>query len=250
MITSHLGLDFTGVFSIAFFMGVVVDIPSRSISAISQPIAAQSMKEGDLQAANQLYKKVSLHQLIAGGLIFLLIWINIDNIFAIIPNGHLYVAGKWVVFFIALSRLIIVTFNFGGVLVAYSKYYYWGLFFAVFITITGIITNNLLIPKLGITGAAIATLITTILLIVVQQWIVFAKIKGNPFSKGTLKILMLILILYGINFLLPHWSSYPLIDGIYRTIAIGIIALISVYKLKISEEINSTAKQFLLKIRP
>ena len=238
MIGGQLGLDYAGIYVIAFFMGSVVDIPSRSILSISSPIAAQALKEGDMETANQLYKKVSLHQFVAGSCIFLLIWINIDNIFAIIPKGELYVEGKWVVLFIALSRILNVIFNFGATLISYSKYYYWSLFFAVFILITGIITNYLLIPIMGITGAAIGTLITAFLLSAVQQWIVMAKIKGNPFSVGMLKFIFLILILYGINLVLPHWSSNPYIDLIYRTLIIGIITLFSIYKLKISEEIT------------
>jgi len=247
MVSGQLGLDYAGIFTIALYMGAVVDIPSRSITSISSPVAAKALKEGDMESANQLYKKVSLHQLVAGCCIFLLIWINIDNIFAIIPNGEVYMAGKWVVLFIALARLLNVTFNFGAVLISYSKYYYWGLFFTVFITFTGIIANLLLIPKLGITGAAIATLITYILLIAVQQWIVLVKIKGNPFSTGMLKFILLILLIYSINYLLPHWSFNPYIDGIYRTLIIGIITLFSIYKLKISEEIFAIIDKYLKK---
>ena len=245
MVSGQLGLDYAGIYTIALFMGSVVDIPSRSITSISSPIAAQALKEGDMKTANQLYQKVSLHQLVAGCCIFLLIWINIDNIFAIIPNGEVYVAGKWVVLFIALSRIINVIFNFGATLISYSKYYYWSLFFTVFITITGIITNILLIPRLGITGAAVATLITYLLLSGIQQWIVMAKIKGNPFSTGMLKFVILIFILYGINLVLPQWSSNPYIDLIYRTLIIGIITLFSIYKIKISEEITYLMDKFL-----
>ena len=247
MLSSLKGLSSAGIYSVCFFMGAVVDIPRRSITAISQPIAAKALKEEDMASANQLYKKVSLHQLIAGGLIFMLIWINIDNIFAIIPNGDYYAVGKWVVFFIALSRILSVTFNFGDTLISYSKYYYWTLFFTVFITMTGIASNLLLIPIMDITGAALATFITYILAYTVQQWIVLWKIKGNPFSKGIFIFIILILILFGINYLLPKWSPNPFVDGIYRTSIIGVITLISVYKLKISEEITNIFNKILHK---
>ena len=245
MVGGQLGLDFAGIYRIAFFMAAVIDIPSRSITSIASPIAANALKEEDLDTANRLFKKVSLHQLVAGSCIFLLIWINIDNIFDIIPNGDIYVAAKWVVLFLALSRLINVTFNFGAILVSFSKYYYWGLFFTFFITIIGIMTNLLLIPKVGMTGAAIATLISCVLLSAVQQWIVMKKIKGNPFSAGMIKFLILLLILFGINYFLPQWSSNPFVDGIYRTLIIGIIGLIALYKLKISEEISMIIDKFL-----
>jgi len=245
MVGSMEGLDSVGIYTIAFYMAVVIEIPMRSITSISSPVAAKALKEGDLETANRLYKKVSLHQFAAGSIFFLLIWINIDSIFAIIPNGNVYVAGKWVVLFIALAKLLNVTLNFGATLISFSKYYYWGLFFTIFITITGIITNLLLIPVWGITGAAVATLITYILLNAFQQWIVLIKIKGNPFSAGLAKISLLIIILFGINYLLPHWSWNPFVDGIYRTAIIGCIALISIYKLNISDEISSLVGRFL-----
>ena len=245
MVGAMEGLDYAGIYAIVFFMAAIVEMPSRSISSITSPLAAKALKEGDMVTANQLYKKVSLHQLAAGCCIFLLLWINIDNVFAIIPNGDLYVVGKWVVFFLAIGKLLSVTVNFGSILISYSKYYYWTLFFTVFITIAGIVTNILLIPRLGITGAAIATLVATLLSSAVQQWIVLVKIKGNPFSVSMVKLLLLIFILFGINYFLPHWSFNPFIDGVYRTLIIGVITVISLYKLKISDEITSIMDNFL-----
>lgn len=90
-----------------------------------------------------------MHQLLIGGFLFLLLWINIDNIFDIIPNGADYRAGKWVVFFIGLSRLIVMFLGFGYTLISFSRYYYWGLYFTFFITAITILTNSWLIPYWG-----------------------------------------------------------------------------------------------------
>ncbi len=237
MVSSQIGLEYAGIYTVAFYIATIIEIPARSISSISAPVAASALKENDLETANQLYKKVALHQLIAGSCVFLLIWINIDNIFAIIPKGNVYSEGKWVVFFIALSKLISITLGFGSTLIFYSKYYYWGLFFTIFITVVGIGTNLLLIPRIGITGAAIATLVTCILNFSVQQWLVLLKIKGNPYSIGMIKQGFLLFILFLINFALPQWIENPFIDGIYRTLIVGTIAVISLYKFKISEEL-------------
>jgi O-antigen/teichoic acid export membrane protein len=249
MVSSELGLSHAGIYSIAFYMAAVVEIPSRSIVAISSPLAASALKKGDLISANNLYQKVALHQLLAGSCIFLLIWINIDNIFAIMPNGHIYQAGKWVVFFLAIAKLLSVTLNFGGTLISFSKYYYWGLFFAVFITITGIVTNLLLIPRLGITGAAIATLTACVLSYSIQQWIVMIKIKGNPYTVNLLKQIALIIALYVVNWLLlPVWSSNPFVDGVYRTLIVGSILLVAIYKMRLSEEVCMVVDKCLEKV--
>ena len=239
MVGSQLSLRHVGIYSIAANMAIIIEIPSRSIAAISLPIAAEFFKEGNVREANALYKKVALHQLIAGGLIFLFLWINIDTIFAIMPKGDEYSAGKWVVFFIALSKIIFITFNFGATLISLSKYYYWTLSFTAIITVIGICANLLLIPKFGITGAAIATLTAFVITYTIQQSIVVLKIKGNPLSSNMFKFLILLSTAFALNYLLPVWSENPIIDGLYRTVIIGVLTLAILYKLKLSDEITS-----------
>lgn len=241
MVSAQMGLSYAGIYAIAFYMATVIEIPSRSITAISSPLAAAALKEENLEEANQLYKKVSLHQLIAGSFIFVLIWINIDNIFAIIPNGVIYSQGKWVVFFIGISKLIEVTLSFGGSMITFSKYYRWFLYFTFLITGITIFTNNLFIPVWGMMGAAMATLLTCIISYSLQQWFVLRKIKGNPYSLGTLKQIGVIFLLLGLNCCLPRLMD-PWLDGIYRTFIVGVAGVIFIYLLRISDEIRDIIK--------
>jgi len=245
MVSSQMGLNYAGIYTIASYMAFVIELPARSITSISSPLAAAALKEGNLVQANQLYQKVSLHQLIAGSVLFLLIWINIDNIFAIIPNGELYQTGKWVVFFIAMSKIVSMTLSFGGILISFSRFYYWGLYFTFFLTALTITTNLLLIPRWGMTGAAVATLLTCLVSYSFQQWIVVKKIKGNPYTWNTLKQMLVILGLLGGNALLPHWTANPFLDAIYRSVIIGLLCGILLYKWRISEELCALIRKYL-----
>ncbi|GHT17072.1 hypothetical protein AGMMS4956_20380 [Bacteroidia bacterium] len=248
MVSSQLGLESAGIFTIAFFIASITEIPSRSISSIASPIAAEALKNGDFTTANQLYQKVALHQLMAGGFIFLVVWINIDNIFAIIPNGSVYVAGKWVVLFIGLARLVSVTLGFGGTMISFSKYYYWSLYFTLILTTIGIATNLWLIPILGITGAAIATLLTCLLSYLIQQWIVLKKIKGNPYTVNLFKLMGILLVVWGINFFLVKLSN-PWIDGIYRTFIITVVCAVLFYVFNISDDLRNTIRVILKRVK-
>ncbi len=249
MISSEMGLNYAGIYTIASYMAFVIDIPGRSITSISSPIAAAALKNGELNVANQLYKKVSLHQLVAGSTLFLLIWINIDNIFSILPNGEVYRLGKWVVFFIAMSRLTGMTLGFGSTLISFSRYYYWGLYFTFFLTALTIVTNYIFIPVWGITGAALATFLASVVGYSFQQWIVLKKIGGNPYSFNSFKQILIILALLGCNELLPHWTDNPYADGIYRTLLIGGGCVVLMYKLCISEELCQLMKKYLQMIK-
>lgn len=247
MVGSQLGLDYAGIYSIAFYIVAVIEIPSRSIATISSPIASSALKEGDIHAVTQLYRKVSLHQLMIGGFVFLLIWINIDNIFALIPNGEVYSQGKWVVFFLALGKLIEVTLSFGNNLISYSRYYYWGLYFTFFITAIAIAFNNWLIPILGVTGAGVATALTCLISYSAQQWLVQVKIRTNPISWKLLKLIGLFVFVLGLNSLLPKYHIV-LFDGLYRTIIVSLCLCSLIYVFNISEEVNILVNRFIKKL--
>ncbi len=246
MLSSLKGLYSAGVYTIAFYMANIIDMPSRSISAISTPLAAEALKNGDFHKANQLYQQVSLHQLMASGFIFLLIWVNMDNIYAIIPNGETFAEGRYVVLFLGLSKLISTTLVFGGVLIQFSRYYYWSLFISAFLTIVTIVTNLYFIPRMGISGAAFASLITCVISYSYQQFIVQRKVHGNPFTRNTLILILLLIILWGINLFIPSLTSRsPWLDLSIRTLLIGCSGLLLVYKLNISNEVTKVIGQTL-----
>lgn len=246
MLSSLKGLYSAGIYTIAFYMANIIDMPSRSISAISTPLAADALKNGDFQKANQLYQQVSLHQLMASGFIFLLIWINMDNIYAILPNGETFAEGRYVVLFLGLSKLISTTLVFGGVLIQFSRYYYWSLFISLFLTLFTIGTNLYFIPRMGVSGAAFASLITCVISYSYQQYIVQRKVHGNPFTRNTLVLIALLVALWGVNLLIPSFTTLsPWLDLLVRTILIGCLGTVLAYKLNISCEVNRMIGQYL-----
>jgi O-antigen/teichoic acid export membrane protein len=249
MVSSEMGLEYAGIYTIVFYIVAVIEIPSRSIGSIASPIASDAVKKGDFKTVNKLYQTVSLHQLLAGGVVFILIWINIDNIFKIMPNGDTYAAGKWVFLFLGISKLVTMTLSFGGVLITFSKYYYWSLYFTFFITGLGILTNFLLIPIWGITGAAIASFLTCLFSYLAQQWIVFKKVKGgNPYTFDLLKLVIILFAMSGINSLLFEIDN-PWFDGIFRTAIIAVTGAALLYFFKISKELNNIVLIIIKKIK-
>lgn len=247
MISSRIGLSSAGIYRIAFYISVVIDIPYRSISSISSPIAAKALQDENMEVANSLYQKVALNQFVVGSCIFVFLWININNLFSIIPNGVIYAQGKWVVFFLALARIISTTLAFGAILISFSRFYYWNLFFSLFLSCIGIGVNLLLIPRLGITGAAVATLITCLLSYVVQQGVVLLKIKANPFTAGFIKQIILVFLLFLLNGILPDWSYNPIVDGFYRTLIIGTVTVGGLYWLQVSEEFSALINKYIFR---
>ena len=249
-VSAKLGLRATGVLTIATFVASVIEIPYRSLGSITQPLLAQAMKERNIDEANNLTKKVSLHQFIVGAFIFLIIWMNIDLFFELLPNGEQYSVAKTVVLFLSLSRLINSTFNISTSALSYSKHYYFSLPLYFILTAVSIVLNNKLIPIWGIDGAAIATLVAYVVYYILLLIISYFTTKTTPFSKRLLISIILICILFYVNslwikFITPNIMSLEInhlllsfIEGILRSGIIVSLGVVIIYKSKISAEIN------------
>ena len=244
MITSMLGLDEMGIFRIAYWMAVIIDIPYRSLNAISMPVVSNHLKEGDYKSVDFHYKKVSLNQLLVGSLLFVLIWINIDSIYAILPNGEIYKNGIYVVLFIGLARLIDSGFNFGLSILSLSKHYYYYLFFIFFLTILIVVCNKLLIPIYGISGAALSTFIAFAIYNLIIILIVYKKMKILPFSKGMLKVAALTGVLLILNYLI-HPIINPYINIAVRGLLTSSIFILIAYFWNISQDTNHVIRMIL-----
>lgn len=247
MLSGVKGLYSAGIYAIVVYMAEIVNMPSRNITPISTPLAAEAMKEGNVEKAQELYKQVSVHQMLASTVLLLIVWINLDNIFAIIPNGEKFAEGRWAVLFLGLSKVVYGTLNFGNTLISFSKYYYWTLFFTFILMGISIATNLYFIPIFGLSGAALASLITVLLSYAYQQYIVQVKIKTNPFTWAHLRIVIILCTLFALNFLIPSFAGYsPWIDIAVRTLIILSIAAILIYVMRISPQITWFMNKYLM----
>lgn len=221
MVSSELGLASAGIYTIAFFIVAVIEMPSRSLSAMSAPIVSSAIYKGELKEVNRIFREVSNNQLLVGAILLLLIWVNVDTIFWIIPNGEIYEQGKWVIFFLGLGKLVDLSFSFGNAILRYSKYYFWTLAYTIVVMAVTILLNLYFIARWGITGAAIATMITFVVSYTFQQFILWRKMKVTPVNIEMVWILVPFVVLMVLDFVLPHWG-HPLVDSVWRTAVISI----------------------------
>jgi O-antigen/teichoic acid export membrane protein len=153
-ISAKMGLMFTGIYAIANYIATLVGIPSRSLNAIVQPRIAVALRaeQPDVETATRLYQQVSLNQMLVGMVILVLIWINLDLFFNILPNGEQYAPGKWVVLILAVTKLLSSSFAIDISALSYTRWYYTSLFFTLIMMATSILLNSYLISICGIEG--------------------------------------------------------------------------------------------------
>jgi O-antigen/teichoic acid export membrane protein len=238
MIGSMIGLAATGIYSIAFFMVAFIEIPSRSVIQISTPLIAQHFKDNDISAISKLYKQITNNQIIISGIILLLLWINMDNIYAIMPKGEIYSAGKWVVLLIGITKFIDVTTGINAYILAYSKYYKHSLWLIGLLSIFTVTSNLLLIPHYGIVGAAFGALISFSIYNVVVVLLVWKKIGIQPFSKNNIIGITILLIVLILQYTIPTFHN-PFVDAAIRSSLVVSVFAILLLWLKPSIEIQS-----------
>ena len=86
MIGSMLDLEQVAFYTVAFFIGNAIKVPGKSIISISIPLVAKAWEKQDFKQIQTLYSKSSINQLIIGGVFFLCIWINIDEVFSLLQK--------------------------------------------------------------------------------------------------------------------------------------------------------------------
>ncbi|MDR0207278.1 MAG: oligosaccharide flippase family protein [Bacteroidales bacterium] len=257
IIGAQLGLAFAAIYGFARHIIALVEIPYRSLGAISNPHVSQTVKDNNFVETNRFIKKVSLHQFLISTAIFFLVWINIDLIFQIVPNGASLAPGKWVVFFLGMNAILLTSLSIGGTTLSFSKYYYYSLVLTLILSTTAVIMNVLCIPVWGINGAAIATLFASCLYYLLLLTLVFWKLKVIPLSWKHINVLTVILGLFLLNYL---WIQYatPLIirtptlwvaffEALLRTTLLGGIGFLCVYFGNISEEMNKLINKLRVK---
>lgn len=248
MVSGELGLNETGIYTIAFFIGTVIELPKRAIAQLSMSLLAENFKQNDMSAVKKLYQQTSINQLIIGALLLLGIWSNLDNVYALVPNGELYRAGFFVVLFIGLGKLSDMLFGANGEIIVMSKFYRFNVAAVLFLALATIVLNKALIPLKGIEGAALASFLAMLSFNLVKYVFVWIKFKMQPFNIKTLQTLFITASVYWGQLQLPVLEN-PLIDLLYRSALISISYLVLIYGFQVSPEVNGLIKDFLKSIQ-
>ena len=256
-IGAKMTLAAAGVYAIASFIANVVEVPYRSLGAISRPVIAKAVKDGNWGEVNRLGKQVSLHQLLVSLLIFFVIAINIDTLFALIPNGESYKSGAWVVFILGLAKVVNSSLSIGTDILTYTRWWYLLLLPLTLLLIWCTIHfNNMLIDIWGINGAAAAPLLSYGIYFGLLLIVLGAVLKVSIISLPQLKVVVIMGVGFGLNWLWGEWVTPTvtgwmggvggmIVDSVAKTVVLGGLILAGVLQWKVSPTVNRIVKKIL-----
>ena len=242
MIGELKAIENVAYYGVAIYIAMVIGVPARSMHQITNPITAKLLNNNDKKGLEVLYKKSSLNLFIISGFIFLLIVLNINQLYDIIPEQ--YSGGLLVVFIVGIAKLTDNIIGNNNAILFNSDYYRVVLVLGVFLAIITVILNLILIPQYGINGAAIATFISIFVYNTTKVIFVYFKFKMSPFTWSTAKTFGLILVLIAI-FYFWEFPFHPVINIGLKSILIGICYGLVVYFLNLSEDITAILDRIL-----
>ena len=186
MVTEMLNFSRTGIYALALSITGLMVLATGPLLAITGPILADSLKANDMVHVQEIYKKSSVNLFLFGSLLLLLIMVNIDAIFQLMPNGDKYVDGKMVVLVLGIAKLADMLTSVNEVIIAYSKYFRFNLYAILLLGVLNIFANLIFIPQFDIVGAALATCMSVVLYNSAKTYYIYRKFSIHPFQWSLL----------------------------------------------------------------
>lgn len=247
MIAALLGLKATGIYTTILYLTSALQVPYRSLMRVAVPFVPLYWRERKLKEMNQLYKDVSSASLIMSVLMFLLVWVNREELFGFLPPD--FNEGIGVFLFIMIGRVVDMYFGINGNILMNSKKYQIDILFTVILLATVFVLNIVLIPVMGINGAALSTMVGLVTYNLLRLFFVWYHYGLHPFLRTNLIVFLFTGLVLILTELTPAVTDNVYLSICFKTILIGVLFILPVYLLKVDKKINDYVNKILARIR-
>ncbi len=227
---SENGIKDTGVYNLSSYIANLIQVPQRSIVAVTIAALSIAWKNKNLAEIERLYKRTSINLLLLGLFIFLGVWLNVEDAFDLLKIQGDYKAGLMVVFVLGITKLIDAGTGVNGQIIATSIHWRFEFFTGVILILLILPLNYFLIKQYGIVGSAYANLISFVIYNAIRYVFLLRKYKLQPFSSKTILALATGAAAYFISYYLFNsmngWTGVFLRSSLFALIFIaGVFAL-------------------------
>ncbi|TBN06487.1 lipopolysaccharide biosynthesis protein [Hyunsoonleella flava] len=246
MLGKYIHIKNVAYYNVAIFIAAVIAVPQRAMHQILLPLSAKYLNERDMDSLADLYRRSSLNLLIVAGMIFLLIVLNINQLYTLIDIE--YSVGLYVVLLISFTKLYDAVLGSNNAILFNSDYYRIVLILGVVLVVVMILLNIVLIPIYGLNGAALATFIAVFLYNTSKLAVVYRVFGITPFSSKTFKVCALI-ILMGLLGYFWDFNFHAILNILLKSVITVVMFSIVIYKMNFSSDINSFVNKLLANLR-
>ncbi|MBX2931190.1 MAG: oligosaccharide flippase family protein [Chitinophagaceae bacterium] len=229
------GLADAAIFIIPTYIVTLMDVPLRSITAISIPVISEAWKEKNKAKILMLYQKTSLNLLLIGLLIFGITYLSADNMVSFL--GPTYTPVKEIMLILGIAKILDLGAGLNSQILLLSKYWKVDFITNMLFIVCAIPLNYFLIKSNGVIGAAYANLIALSFFNMIRFVYIWKLFKMQPFTQKTFLLLVLSAISFILVYCIPTISNIY-IDSIVRSVLFVSLFSFCIVKFKISEDIS------------
>jgi O-antigen/teichoic acid export membrane protein len=236
-----------GVYSIAAFIGLVLETPLTALEKIAGAKIARLFAAHNHLEIEKIYKLSSKYLMVFCGFFGCVLVVCIKPLLSLLPGD--YSSGALVTIIICIGAFFNSATGVNYSIITYSNFFKLGAVFYFLLLILTIALNIVLIPRFGITGAAVATALVSVIHNLLRFVLIKVKLNMQPFSIESLKIILIVVASVLSAYWLQVENKYLLIflRGIISAgfFAVLIVAL-KVFSIKeIKQEIQGLKSTFL-----
>ncbi|MFI5154323.1 MAG: lipopolysaccharide biosynthesis protein, partial [Chitinophagales bacterium] len=176
------GLAFAGIFTLAQYVGSLIQAPQRSIISASIAPLSKAWKDKDFEKINIIYHRSSINQLIFAAGMFVLIWINFQDGVHTFHLKKQYLEGQYVFLLLGLMRVIDMGTGVNSQIIATSTFWRFEFLTGLILLFLSLPLNYILTRRLGLIGPAIATLLALFIYNGIRYLFLWRRFNMQPFT--------------------------------------------------------------------
>lgn len=238
----RIGVEQVAVYSVAAFIGLMIEVPLNALERIANPAIAHALAANDMAPVRTIYHRSARFLLLLGGWMFIMVVINVRDLLALLPEG--YAEGWSVAVVIAFGALINMATGINYPILANSDRYIYGSVFLVVLLALTVLGNWLLIPHMGMMGAAVTACIANVVYNGLKFEFIRRRYGMQPFDSRTATALLVIAALATLPWFVPIDLGHVL-NIIARGLAGSAIFLVLVWRLNLHRDLESYLPLFI-----
>jgi O-antigen/teichoic acid export membrane protein len=241
MIPALLSFEANGIYSLFYFITTIIIMPYEAVRQIATPLIAQAWKDKDHAQIQDIYRRTARGAFALAVFIFVGIVANLDNAVLLIGPG--FATGTTVAIWLGFGQLVHCVNGYNVTILNLSDRFRWDLVVKVLAVLLNVTANYLLIQRLGIVGAAIATATTIVITNLIYQGLIWRYFRMYPFSWHMLGIGLLGLLVFGLQYLIPALPTHFIVDLLARSLFISVLFVGGVFLFRLVPEADELWKK-------
>jgi O-antigen/teichoic acid export membrane protein len=235
IIAKFQGLAVVGVFGLAQYAANLVQVPQRSIQAVSAGILSRAWKDKNLNEINRIYKRSCINLMLLALFIFGNLWLNVHQGMQVLNIQKEYEAGLGVIFILGMVRIIDAATGLNGMVIGTSTFWRFDFFSGVILLAFRLPITYYLIKHYGIIGSSFAELISYSAYNLIRYEFLRRKFNMQPFDLKTIWALATAVLAYFFTYYifqqLNGWMGI-----ILRTLSFSGIMALGIFYLQLTPD--------------